>query len=47
MRLLPPMGPETAPERGLFNPYERKRMIMLSVLVVISSHRLGGEVGGD
>jgi heme exporter protein D len=29
------MGPETAPESGLFNVHERKRIIMLSVLVIV------------
>ena len=35
MRLNLPIGPEHAPERGLFNESERKRFVMLSVLLVM------------
>ncbi len=35
MKLLPPMGPESAPETGLFNTAERKRMVSLAVLFTV------------
>ena len=36
MQLFPPIGPEHAPQRGLFNEAERKRFLMLSALLVIA-----------
>lgn len=35
MKLHLPIGPEHAPERGLFNDYERKRFVMLTALLVM------------
>jgi hypothetical protein len=36
MQFQPPVGPEHVPQKGLFNAAERKRFLMLSVLLVIS-----------
>jgi hypothetical protein len=35
MKLHLPIGPEHAPDRGLFNDHERMRFVMLTVLLVM------------